>query len=171
MAIVPTGIERTFDEEEIIVSKTDLSGRITYANEVFLRVAGYREAEVVGQAHSIIRHPAMPRCVFQVLWDTIQSGKEVFAYVINMAKSGDHYWVFAHVTPTFGPTGAIVGYHSSRRCPRRDAVEKVRPVYEALLNEERKHDAKAAQIAASTAILTSVLRGKGVEYDEFVFSL
>src|ERR1017187_6768808 len=85
-----TGKERFFGEEEIFVSKTDLKGHITYANEVFLRVAGYDEEEVLGQPHSMIRHPAMPRCVFKLLWDQIQVGREIFAYVVNRAKTGDH---------------------------------------------------------------------------------
>ncbi len=99
--IQPTGIERTFKEDEIIVSKTDLKGIITYANRTFLDVALYREDEVLGMPHSIIRHPDMPRCVFKLLWDTIEEGNEIIAYVKNMAKNGDFYWVFAHVTPTF----------------------------------------------------------------------
>ena len=108
-AIKPTGIERTFGEDEIIVSKTDLKGRITYANQVFLRIPGYTEKEVLGQPHNIIRHPDMPRCVFKLLWDTLEARREIFAYVINMACNGDHYWVFAHVTPTFEPTGTWSG--------------------------------------------------------------
>jgi hypothetical protein len=67
----PTGRERTFREDEIIVSKTDTTGRILYANDVFLRVAGYGEREIVGQPHSIIRHPDMPRVVFALLWETL----------------------------------------------------------------------------------------------------
>ena len=97
----PTGRERMFGEDEIIVSKTDLKGRITYANSVFLRVAGYAEEDVLGQPHSMIRHPGMPRAVFKLLWETIAGGREIFAYVKNMARDGDHYWVFAHVTPSF----------------------------------------------------------------------
>ena len=120
--IRPTEVERTFKENEIIVSKTDLKGIITYANRTFLEVAMYSEEEVLGQPHSMIRHPDMPRCVFKFLWDTIASGKEIFAYVKNMAKNGDHYWVFAHVTPTFDSEGKIIGYHSNRRCPERNQV-------------------------------------------------
>jgi len=114
-----TGKERFFDDSEIIVSKTDTGGRITYANDVFLRVAGYNEGEVLNKPHSLIRHPDMPRCVFKLLWDTIQAKSEVFAYVVNMCKNGDHYWVFAHVTPSYDTTGKVVNYHSSRRVPER----------------------------------------------------
>jgi PAS domain S-box-containing protein len=169
--IEPTGRERTFAEEDIIVSKTDVYGKITYANDVFLKVAGYTEEELIGAPHSIIRHPDMPRCVFQLAWQRIQSGKEIFAYVMNMAKSGDHYWVFAHLTPTFGPNGEITGYHSNRRVPDRAPVERVQGIYATLLAEEKKHDSKEEAMAASGAILTSVLESLGTSYDELMFAL
>ena len=117
-----TGSERFIGENDIIVSKTDLKGRITYCNKVFLDIAGYTERECLGQPHSMIRHPDMPRCIFKVLWDTIQSGQEIFAYVVNRAANGDHYWVYAHVTPSIGEGGTIVGYHSNRRVPDRRIV-------------------------------------------------
>ena len=87
----PTGREVSFATDEITVSKTDLHGRITYANDVFVRVSGYSERELLGAPHSILRHPAMPRSVFKLLWDTIGQGDEVFAYVLNLAKNGDAY--------------------------------------------------------------------------------
>jgi PAS domain S-box-containing protein len=127
--IVPTGRESFLDLEEIIVSKTDLKGRITYANDVFLRVARMTEAEVIGAPHNIIRHPEMPRAVFQLLWERIESGHECFAYVLNMAKNGDHYWVFAHVTPSRDAKGTITGYHSNRRKPDPGQIAAVAPLY------------------------------------------
>ena len=166
-----TGRERTFDRDEIIVSKTDLKGRITYANRVFCRLADYTEEELLGQPHNIIRHPDMPRCVFKFLWDTIQTGHEVFAYVINRAKHGDHYWVFAHVTPTFDNEGHIVGYHSNRRVPDRAALGKIRPVYQTLLSEERKHRNPKEQWQASLPVFTAFLEKQGRSYEELIFSL
>lgn len=166
-----SGIERKFGADEIIVSKTDPKGRITYANEVFLRVAEYTEEELLGAPHSIIRHPAMPRCVFRVLWDTIQAGREIFAYVINRSKSGAHYWVFAHVTPTFDAEGRIIGYHSSRRCPNRNAVRIVESVYQDLCRIESQHGSPRAAWQASLPKLLDLLQSRGMSYDEFVFSL
>jgi len=107
-AVVPSGVERTMAEDELIVSKTDTRGIMTYVNDVFLRVSAYPESEVLGQPHNMIRHPDMPRCVFKLLWDTIKSGQEIFAYVVNLAADGAHYWVFAHVTPSFDTTGRVV---------------------------------------------------------------
>lgn len=166
-----TGRERAFHQDEIIVSKTDLKGVITYANDVFLRIAGYSEKELLGQPHNIVRHPDMPRCVYQFLWSRIQAGQEIFAYVINRAKNGDHYWVFAHVTPVFGPGRAITGYHSSRRLPARPAIEAATSLYALLRAEEGRHADRSSATAASTARLQSILRDKGTSYDEFVFGL
>lgn len=135
----PTGIECSFGDEELIVSKTDLKGRVTYANDVFVRLSKFPIQELMGAPHSLIRHPDMPRCVFKLLWDTVEAKQEIFAYVMNMARDGDHYWVFAHVTPTFDANRNIIGYHSNRRKPGRAQVEKVKPLYAALLAEEARY--------------------------------
>ena len=126
--IRPTGQERTFGVDELIVSKTDPRGVITYANDVFLRVSGYEMDEVVGRPHNLIRHPDMPRAVFQLLWDTLSSGRELFAYINNLAQDGAHYWVLAHVTPSYGPGGRVIGYHSNRRRPSPRAVQQLQPL-------------------------------------------
>lgn len=167
----PTGRERHFGDDEIIVSKTDARGIITYANEVFLRVAGYTEAEVLGQPHNLIRHPDMPMCVFQLLWDTIGAGREIFAYVINQAKCGDHYWVLAHVTPTYDSDGKIIGCHSNRRTAHPDAVKTISGIYKELLRIESTQPNSDAAIKAGVAHLMKTLESVGMSYDEFVFSL
>ncbi|MCC7012891.1 MAG: PAS domain-containing protein [Planctomycetes bacterium] len=167
----PTGRERFLGEDELIVSKTDVEGRITYANKTFQKIAGYSEDELLGAPHNIVRHPDMPRCVFRLLWDTIGSGREIFAYVLNMAKTGDHYWVFAHVTPSFDASGRIVGYHSNRRAPERSAVKKAHELYQVILAEERKHQSPQRQVEAGLALVTKVLTDAKISYDEFVFSL
>ena len=170
-AIEPTGRERMFERDEMIVSKTDTTGRITYANEPFLRLTGYAEDELLGAAHSLVRHPDMPRGVFRHIWSTIEAGHEVFAFVKNLAKCGDHYWVLAHVTPTFDATRAIVGYHSSRRCPDRSALARIEPLYAAMLEAERSCDPDADSAARGLAVLDAEIAGLGMRYDEFIFSL
>lgn len=167
----PTGRERAFGPNEIIVSKTDLTGKITYANDVFVRISGYAERELLGRPHSLIRHPEMPRAVFKLLWDTLREGREVFAYVNNLAADGDHYWVLAHVTPSLGADGRVVGYHSNRRVPGRSAVATVEEIYHRLRREELRQGDKTAGVAASTAMLQGILGHAGVDYPEFVFSL
>lgn len=168
----PTSEEVVFQTDEIIVSKTDLKGRITYANQVFAKVSGYSRAELMTQPHSIIRHPDMPRCVFKLLWDRIQDGHEVFAYVKNMAKSGAYYWVFAHVTPSYDADGAMVGYHSNRRVPDRRVVrEVIEPLYRELLKIEASDKGAKEGLVASYAALNSIVKSKAASYDELIFSL
>lgn len=165
-----TGHERILPQEDLIVSKTDLQGRIIYANENFSKLAGFREDEFLGRPHSIVRHPAMPKAVFKVLWDTLRSGKEIFALVINRSKNGDHYWVLAHVTPSFDRLGNIIGYHSTRRAPDRSAIEAVEPLYRQMVEAEQRAGGQDA-IPAGLTVLTSALTQLGMSYDAFLFSL
>ena len=168
--ITPTSVERQMREDDFIVSKTDLKGRITYGNRIFIEFSGYSEAELLGTQHNIIRHPDMPRAVFKLLWDTIQAKKECNAYVKNMAKDGSFYWVFANVTPNFDNNGNVTGYFSVRRKPKASGVETVTGLYRAMLQEEQRAGARDA-IAASTRILTDLLAAKGLSYDELVLAI
>ena len=170
-SITPTGVEVFFDADDIIVSKTDLKGRITYANKVFVDICGYTEAELIGQPHSIIRHPDMPRCVFKLLWDTLAQGREIFAYVKNMTKGGDHYWVFAHVTPSYDPDQRVIGYHSNRRVPERRIIAALEPLYASVRAEEDRHRNGKDAVAAGAAMLTDFISAKNVTYDQLVFAL
>lgn len=166
-----SGVERVIQDGEFIISKTDTKGIITYANEVFIKLSGYTEAELIGVPHNILRHPDMPRCVFKYLWDQIALGNEVLAYVINKSKNGDHYWVYAHVTPSFSMDNKIIGYLSSRRPPSRVALEAIKPIYKALLAEEAKHSSPKDGMQAGMDLLLSVLRDKNVSYSEFVLTI
>jgi PAS domain S-box-containing protein len=169
--IRPTGVETIMGDNEIIVSKTDTKGIITYANDVFMRIAKYDETEVIGKPHNMIRHPDMPRSVFKLLWDTIASGQEIFAYVKNMTADGGYYWVIAHVTPST-VDGRIVGYHSNRRSPNRSALARVQPLYDAMLMEERRHSRPQDAITAGTQVLLNAIADAGyTTYDEWVWSL
>ena len=169
-SITPTSVERVMREEDFIVSMTDLKGRITYGNRIFIEFSGYREAELLGSQHNIIRHPDMPRAVFKLLWDTIQNKNECFAYVKNMSKDGGFYWVFTNVTPTFDPSGNITGYLSVRRRPRLSGIQTVTGLYAAMLEAEKKAG-PANAIAASTKILADLLKEKGLSYDELVLAI
>jgi len=169
--VIPTGKEIAWNDEDIIVSKTDLKGKITYANNVFEQLAQFSSEELVGEPHNIIRHPDMPRCVFKLLWDTLEQKEEIFAYVINMAKNGDHYWVFAHVTPSFDNNGNVVGYHSNRRKPKPEQIAKVKGLYALLKAEEDKYQSPKDGMQAATDLLLKILKDKNISYDEFVFSI
>ena len=169
-SVPPTGREARFADDEIIVSKTDSKGHITYANDVFLRVSGYTEEQLLGQPHSIVRHPDMPRTVFSLMWETIQAGTEIFAYVKNLSSDGDHYWVFAHVTPSFGEDGQILGYHSNRRTPDRRALPTIEALYAELHEIERRAPPGEA-VSSGRSALAAKLQTMGMPYDVLMFSL
>jgi len=165
------GTEVYFDAQDLIVSKTDLKGRIIYANHTFLNIAGYTEAEMIGKPHNIIRHQNMPMAIFQRLWDTITQGNEIFAYVVNATKTGDHYWVLAHVTPSYHK-GELSGYHSTRRIPDHNTIRDViEPVYGELNNLEKGSLNKKDGIQKSTNRFQEILTDSGMDYDEYVSKL
>ena len=168
--VQPTDREKVMREDDFIVSKTDLKGRITYGNRIFIEYSGYSEQELLGAPHNIIRHPDMPRGVFKFLWDTLAQKKEVFAYVKNMAKDGSYYWVFANVTPDYDAQGNVIGYLSVRRAPKRAAVDIVTSVYQQMLAGERDAGPRDA-CEASLALLGKVLKEKGLSYEELVLAL
>ena len=112
----------------LIVSKTDLKGRITYINKDFLDISGFTEAELMGQPHNIVRHPDMPVEAFQDLWDTLKAGRPWTGYVKNRCKNGDYYWVLANAAPII-ENGQITGYISARRRATREAIEAHEAAY------------------------------------------
>jgi len=168
--VTPTAVERVMREDDFIVSKTDLKGRITYGNRIFMEFSGYAEAELLGTQHNIIRHPDMPRAVFKLLWDTIQSGSECFAYVKNMAKDGSFYWVFANITPSYDQANKMTGFLSVRRKPKAESVRIISEIYKTMLDKENRAGAKDA-MAVSTAYLVNLLAEKGMSYEEFVLAI
>lgn len=165
----PKNIEKPVPADRFLVSKTDHRGIITYANPVFVEISGYEEEELIGANHNIVRHPDMPRTVFRILWQTIQSGEECFAFVKNLSKDGSYYWVFAHVTPTFDSGGKIIGYQSDRRpVPKKEVLRTViEPLYAKLREIET-----SSGIDAGIAYLNNLIKEKEKsEYNEFILSL
>lgn len=168
--IQPTDKEVVMRDDDFIVSKTDLKGRITYANKVFMEFAAMAESDYLGKQHNVVRHPDMPRCVFKLLWDHIQAGKEIFAYVKNIRGDGGYYWVLANVTPSLDDNGNVVGYYSVRRKPNPKAIPTVIGLYRQLLQIEQAAGSRDA-IDASLGHLQQILNQKGVSYERFILDL
>ncbi len=165
--IIPTDKERFMREHDFIVSKTDLTGRIIYGNEIFIEFSGYEEHELLGSQHNVVRHPDMPRLVFKMLWDYLTEDKEIFAFVKNISKDGSFYWVFTHAAPILNANKQKIGYTSVRRTPNSKAIPIVADLYKTMLNAERQAGAKNA-MTASGDVLNKVLQEKGVTYDELI---
>ena len=162
----PTTSRYDLKPNDFIVSKTDLKGKITYCNKIFMQLAKYSEEELIGAPHNIIRHPDMPRIVFKLLWDRIQNKEEIFAYVKNLSKDGGYYWVYANVTPSLDASGNLIGYYSVRRKPSEEGIRTCEGLYAALIDEERR-----GGMEASSRYLNDLLKEKGASYDELIASL
>lgn len=153
-------------DDTLITSKTDLRGKITYGNEDFIRFVGYTQEEFLYKPHSIIRHPFMPKAAFKLLWDTIKSGEEFFAFVCNLAKNGSTYWVFTNVTPSYNDKNKIVGYYSVRRRASKAGVEAMIGVYSQLLDIE-----KTKGMDASVQFVLDFLQQNQISWDKLIISL
>ncbi len=159
----PTNSRYDLKPNDFIVSKTDLKGKITYCNQIFMQLAKYSEEELIGAPHNIIRHPDMPRIVFKLLWKRIQNKEEIFAYVKNLSKDGGYYWVYANVTPSLDVNGNLIGYYSVRRKPSEESIRACEELYAKLIDEEKR-----GGMDASNRYLNDLLKDKGVSYDELI---
>ncbi len=126
-----TQVEYVLDDSETIVSKTDLQGNITYANDAFIRISGYTETELIGAPQNILRHPDMPAEAFADLWRTIKAGKSWTGLVKNRCKNGDYYWVEANAAPLI-KDGKAIGYTSIRVKPSPEQILAAEAAYQAI---------------------------------------
>ncbi|WP_158283972.1 methyl-accepting chemotaxis protein [Azospirillum sp. TSO22-1] len=124
-----TNREVELGDGDLIVSRTDPKGKITFVNKTFVDISGFSEEELIGAPHNILRHPHMPAGAFADLWATIKAGRPWEGLVKNRTKSGDHYWVRANVTPTL-ENGQITGYISIRSKPSRAQIAEAERIYE-----------------------------------------
>jgi len=160
--------ERQFLIEELFFSTTNQRGVIRHGNEVFARIAGIAPEDLYGAPHSVIRHPDMPRVVFQLLWQTIERGQTIAAYVKNLASDGRYYWVLAVVVPCDN------GYLSVRLKPTSEMFGKVVELYNQLRQIEAKIEVEPKQrqaaMAASAQELDRQLNQLGfANYEAFMF--
>ncbi|SBS27029.1 Aerotaxis receptor [Marinomonas aquimarina] len=131
--------EVVLKDDDLIVSKTDKKGKITYANRSFMQVSGYSEQMLLGEPHNLIRHSDMPRGAFRLMWKMLQNGEEFFAFVKNRCLDGSYYWVFANVTADLDEHGEAQGYFSVRRKPPRSALPTCEELYRNMRDIEARH--------------------------------
>jgi len=115
----------------ILVTRTNLKGIITYANDAFIEISGFSKDELVGANHNMVRHPDMPPAAFEDLWNCLKAGRPWTAPVKNRTKTGDYYWVEANVTPVF-KNGKVQEYLSVRYAPSREQIQQAESLYEKL---------------------------------------
>lgn len=167
----PNPREISLSNDELIISKTDPKGCITYANRTFMRIAGYSEAQLMGQPHNLIRHPDMPRGAYRLMWKTLAQGKEFFAIVKNLTAEGNFYWVLANVTPDYSSEGTLKGYFSVRRPPAKEAVTTIEAVYRQMRDIESKSGKVEAPDASAAWLLAEIARLGFESYEALILHL
>ncbi|MRJ02939.1 MAG: PAS domain-containing protein [Epsilonproteobacteria bacterium] len=130
-------IETEIPRDELIISRTDLKGIITYANETFARISGYRVEELIGKPHNILRHPDMPKRVFKELWETIEAGESWSGYVKNLRKDRGFYWVYAEISGVYRD-GRLVEYKSMRSWVPKEKRIEMQNLYDEMRMEDRE---------------------------------
>lgn len=138
-------VERQIGENGYLVSKTNTKGVITYVNQSFIDVSGYSKQELIGQAHSLIRHPDMPSEAFEDFWKTIQQGKPWSGVVKNRAKDGSFYWIYTNVAPIY-EVRQITGYMSVHSKPTREQVQQAELLYQEMREGKSKFKIKAGEL-------------------------
>ena len=160
-----TDKEIFFKDEDFIVTKTDLKGKITYCNRSFMRLVNTHWKNLIGQPHNVIRHPDMPKTAFYNLWQTLKSDNEWFGFVKNITADGDFYWVFANATVD-KRDGEAIGYYSVRRPAPREAVNVIEPLYAELNSIESRQGMQAA-----VNYLNALLEKQDTNYRDFILDL
>ncbi len=161
MGIIPTDKEQEVRNIDVIISKGDANGDITYANPIFLKLAGYQLDELLEQPHSIIRHPDMPKIIFKALWDSLKAGNDVHTFVKNLSKDGSFYWVYAFVRVATNPDGSFRNYVSTRKTMSTKAREIIEPLYAKLI------EAQNSVIDESLVVLEEFLASQGASLETF----
>ncbi len=141
-----TNNEQPFPKGKYLVSKTDLKGVITYANETFIELSGFPREELIGKSHNMVRHPEMPPQAFEDLWSTVKSGRPWRGCVKNRCKNGDYYWVDAFVVPV-RKNDQTIGYMSVRSEPSRQQVQEADALYRQLNQSKAPLHRKSRQLS------------------------
>jgi PAS domain S-box-containing protein len=162
----PTGREIKLNPKDMLVSKTDPRGVITYGNTNFVKVSGYKENELINSPHNILRHPDMPKAVFYLMWESIKNGKNIMAVVKNLAKNGDHYWVTTDFDIQRGRDGNIRNYIAYRHAAPKNVIKVIEPIYQKLLEIEKEHG-----MDASMDYFEGFLQEKKMSYHQFIEDL
>jgi len=161
--IKPTGKTLKIKDGEIIISKTDMSGKITYANDTFIELSAFSKDELLGAPHNIIRHPDMPKALFYFMWDRINRGKNFKAVVKNITKNGDAYWVVTDFSIKKAPDGSVKYYTAFREGAPSYVVRDISLVYKEILKIEETQG-----MEISIKHFEALMDKKNMNYEEWI---
>ena len=128
-------IETEVPQGELIISRTDLKGNITYANDTFSQISGYKAEELIGKSHNIVRHPDMPKSIFGDMWRKLNREGKWEGIVKNLRKDKGYYWVYANISGVF-KDDVLVEYKSIRTPISFEEKLKAQKSYDEIRNRE-----------------------------------
>jgi PAS domain S-box-containing protein len=164
---VPTGIENKLPLDTLIVSKTDPKGGIVSASQTFVELSGYKESELITSAHSLMRHPDMPKTVFKIIWDKLNRGQNVKAVIKNLTKCGNHFWAFTSIeVKKDRDSGTIRNYIAYRSAINSNVKFKIESLYDSLRSIEEEKG-----MEDTINYLQGYLDERRVSYDEYMDQL
>jgi PAS domain S-box-containing protein len=163
---IPMAKEINLDPNLSIMSKTDPKGIIEFANDYFMEISGYEEWELMGQPHNIIRHPDMPKTIFKLLWDKLNKGENIHAFVKNMAKDGRYYWVLTNFEFKKDNEGNIISIYAKRKAAPRNVIFEIEKLYSILKAIENKQD-----MTTALNYFKGMLEEKTITYDQFILNI
>lgn len=164
---VPTGIENKLPPDKLIVSKTDPSGGIVSVSQTFTEISGYKESELITSAHSLLRHPDMPKVIFKIMWNRLNRGQGVKAVIKNLTKCGNHYWSLTSIEVKKDRESETVRNYIAYRSPINNRVkEEIESLYKLLREVEGNHSVEDA-----VNFLEGYLDERRVNYDEYMEQL
>ena len=168
--VEPTDVEHEVKSVDLIVSKSDIEGKITYVNPIFIKISGYTHASLLEQPHAILRHPDMPKVVFKYLWENIQESRDVVAYVKNLCADGGYYWVLATVKIAKNPDGSFRNYMSTRKCITLSAKNTISELYAKWLEVEKNEGVDASEALFKNFLVDNALSDSSA-FNEYMKNL
>ena len=162
--------ELDLEPSQLMITKTDLSGKLTYCNQSFIKVSGYTEQQLINQSFEQFCHSDMPSGVFHLMWQTLKQKREFNGYFKFNTAAGDSYWAFVNITPFYGTTSVVAGYTCAMRQPNPAATMMFSMYYEQMCDLEggSKNESSAK---ASLQLLIELLSATGDDYEASVFKL
>ncbi|MEN8146181.1 MAG: PAS domain-containing protein [Campylobacterota bacterium] len=161
-----TGKEQKVGAKCVFTSSTDQNATIISINDEFAKISGYSKDEMLGENHNIVRHPDMPKIIFDIMWDKLKDNKKFVGIIKNRTKDNNYYWLVNEVsTLSKKDDGSKVYYAFKKAAPRR-AVFHINSLYKKLLEQE-----KNGGLDASKVFLKDFLEFRHVTYDEYIETL
>lgn len=149
--------------QEVIISRTDTKGKIIYCNSTFKKVNAFEGASIINQPHNILRHPDMPKVIFDIVWKIISQGLPIQAIVKNKTNDNRYYWTMIEWKAQTDMNNNIVSYVAHGKQAPQKVIEIIEPLYTMLKEIEDEHGMDSA-----LKYLHAYLDEKGMTYSQYL---